>query len=53
MRGDIGPRIRLAGLSADAEGTTDTGPVDLFQELKWIETQAAKSLTEKMRNYRK
>jgi len=31
---DVGPRIRLAGLSADAEGAADTGPVDLFQQLQ-------------------
>lgn len=31
---DIGSRICLACLSADAERMTDAGPVDLFQELK-------------------
>lgn len=32
---NIGPRIWLAILSAYAEGATDSGPVDLLQELKW------------------
>lgn len=30
----VGPGVRLGGLSPYAQGPTDAGPVDLFQELK-------------------
>lgn len=34
---DVGPGIRLAGLSANTQGSADTGPVDLFKELKGMQ----------------
>lgn len=55
----VGPGVRLGGLSPYAQGPTDAGPVDLFQELKnekeKLETRRKTMMTlqEKLRNYRK